>query len=409
LQLALVCGKDQLAALAINFNVREKCGGGPMRLRKALLASAAGVGITGAAAGIGALVLGRELWKRTRRDLRFDDQVVVITGGSRGLGFAMAQEFAARGAKIAICGRDEEVLREAEARLRSSQTEVLAVPCNIADQNQAARLIAQATERFGRIDVLVNNAGTIAVGPIESQTLADFQSAMDTMFWGMVYTTLAVLPQMMQRRRGRIVNITSIGGKVAIPHLTPYCCAKFAAVGFSEALRAELAKDHISVTTVVPGLMRTGSHANAIFKGDHRKEYSWFSLGATLPLSAMDAHKAARRIVNAAARGASEIVLTPQAALLARAHGAAPGTVTDILGIANRFMPGSGSRDPHRFTGKESETSISRSFLTALGRSAGHALNQHPERGPVGGDKDVSSRPLGPRIVGGRSGEVLAD
>lgn len=380
-----------------------------MRLRKALLASAAGVGIGGAAAGIGAVMLGRELWKRTHRDLRFDGQVVVITGGSRGLGFAMAQEFAARGAKLVICGRDEEVLREAEARLRSSRTEVMAVPCNIADQDQAARLIADATERFGRVDVLVNNAGTIAVGPIESQTLADFQSAMDTMFWGMVYTTLAALPQMMQRRSGRIVNITSIGGKVAIPHLTPYCCAKFAAVGFSEALRAELAKDRISVTTVVPGLMRTGSHANAVFKGDHRKEYSWFSLGATLPLSAMDAYKAARRIVNAAARGASEIVLTPQAKLLTLAHGIAPGTVSDVLGVANRFMPGTGSRDLHRFTGKESETAISRSFLTMLGRSAGHALNQHPERGPVGGDKDVSSRPLGPRIVGGRSGEVLAD
>ncbi len=380
-----------------------------MRLRNALIASAAGVGIAGAAAGVGAVVLGRELWKRTRRDLRFDDQVVVVTGGTRGLGFAMAQEFAARGAKLVICGRDQEVLREAEARLRSSRSEVLAVPCDIADQEQAARLIADATGRFGRVDVLVNNAGTIAVGPIESQTLPDFQAAMDTMFWGMVYTTLAVLPQMVQRRCGRIVNITSIGGKVAIPHLTPYCCAKFAAVGFSQALRAELAKDRVSVTTVVPGLMRTGSQANAIFKGDHRKEYSWFALGATLPLSAMDAHKAARQIVNAAARGTSEIILTPQARLLALAHGIAPGTVSDILGVANRFLPGTGSRDPHRFTGKESETAVTRSFLTALGRSAGRELNQHPERGPVGGDKDVSSRPLAPRVFGGRAGEVLAD
>ena len=116
-----------------------------------------------------------------------------------------------------------------------------------------------------------------------SATVADFEDAMGTMFWGMVYTTLAALPQMTERGAGRIVNITSIGGKVAVPHLLPYCCAKFAAVGFSEGIRAELAKDHIKVTTVVPGLLRTGSHANAVFKGDHHKEYGWFSLAATRP------------------------------------------------------------------------------------------------------------------------------
>jgi short-subunit dehydrogenase len=380
-----------------------------MRLRNALLASAAGFGFAGTAAGIGAVLLGRELWKRARAVPGFAGQVVVITGGSRGLGFALAQEFAVRGAKLAICARDEEVLREAESRLRSMRAEVLAAPCDVSDHIAVTQFIRQTTERFGRVDVLVNNAGTIQVGPIESQTLEDFQAAMGTMFWGMVYSTLAVLPQMLERGSGRIANITSIGGKVAIPHLTPYSCAKFAAVGFSEALRAELAKNHISVTTVVPGLMRTGSHANAIFKGDHRKEYSWFSLAATLPAIAMDAHRAARRIVDATARGTSELILTPQARLLALKHGIAPGTVADILGIANRLLPGTGSRDPHSFTGKESETAVTRSFLTALGRSAGCELNQHPERGPVGGDANVSSRPLRPRIVGGRPGEVLTD
>ncbi len=260
-----------------------------MRLRNALLASAAGFGVAGTAVGLGAALLGRELWKRARTVPGFAGQVVVITGGSRGLGFALAQEFAARGAKLVICARGEQVLREAESRLRHMGAEVLAIPCDISDQTAASELVREATQRFGRVDVLVNNAGTIQVGPIESQTLEDFQTAMGTMFWGMVYTTLAVLPQMAERGGGRIVNITSIGGRVAIPHLAPYSCAKFAAVGFSQALRAELAKNHISVTTVAPGLMRTGSHANAIFKGDHRKEYSWFALGATLPVSAMEA------------------------------------------------------------------------------------------------------------------------
>jgi short-subunit dehydrogenase len=380
-----------------------------MRLKNVLLASAAAASVAGAAAGVGAVVLGRGLWKRARALPSFKGQTVVITGGSRGLGFAIAQEFAARGADLVICGRDEEILQEAESRLRGMRANVLAIACDVGKQEEVALLIQQATERFGRIDVLVNNAGTIAVGPLESQSLADFQMAMDTMFWGTVYTTMAVLPQMMQRRSGRIVNITSIGGKVAVPHLTPYCCAKFAAMGFSQALRAELAKDHIEVTTVVPGLMRTGSHANAIFKGDHRKEYGWFSLAATLPLSAMDAHRAAYKIVNAAARGTSEIVLTPQAKLLALAHGVAPGTVADVLGIANRYMPGTGSRDSHRLTGKESETPVTRSFLTKLGRSAGRELNQHPERGPVGGDRDISSQSPREGAVGRHGGEILAD
>ncbi len=380
-----------------------------MRLKNVLLASAAGFGVAGTVAGLGAVIVGRELWKRTRTVPGFRDQVVVITGGSRGLGFAIAQEFAGRGAKLVICGRDPEILHEAEQRLLAMRTEVLAVQCDIAQQYEAENLIRQATERFGRVDVLVNNAGQIAVGPIESQTIGDFQDAMNTMFWGMVYTTMAVLPQMTGRGSGHVVNITSIGGKVAVPHLIPYCSAKFAAVGFSEGIHAELAKNNVKVTTVVPGLLRTGSHANAVFKGDHQKEYSWFSLGATLPVSAMDAHRAARRIVDATARGTAELTLSIPAKALALAHGVAPGTISDVLGVANRFMPGTGNRDPHRFTGKESETAVSRSFLTSLGRAAGRELNQHPERGPVGGDADVSSRPLGPRRVGGGPKEVLAD
>jgi short-subunit dehydrogenase len=371
-----------------------------MRLRNALLASTAGFGVAGTVAGIGAVMVGSALWKRVNEPASFTGQVVVITGGTRGLGFAIAREFAARGARLVICGRDQEILREAETRLQAMRAQVLAVPCDITGQSEAESLIQRATDRFGRVDVLLNNAGQIAVGPIESQTVADFEEAMNTMFWGTVYTTLAVLPQMVKRRSGRIVNITSIGGKVAVPHLVPYACAKFAAMGFSEGMRAELAKDHVKVTTVVPGLMRTGSHSNAVFKGDHRKEYSWFALAASLPVTAMDAQRAARKIVNAAARGRSEIILTLPARLLAAAHGVAPGTVADALGLANRYMPGTGNKEQHRFTGKESETAVSRSFLTGLGRSAGRDLNQHPERGPVGGDADVSSRPLRPHAAG---------
>jgi short-subunit dehydrogenase len=380
-----------------------------MKMKKALIASAAGIGLAGTAAGIAAVYAGRELWRRSRLREDFRGQCVVVTGGSRGLGFAIAQEFARRGAKLVICARDEGPLRDAECKLRALGAEVLAIPCDVSQEKQAASLIAQASDAFGGVDVLVNNAGQIAVGPIESQTVADFEEAMQSMFWAHVYTTLAVLPQMKPRRRGHIANITSVGGKVAIPHLIPYSSAKFAAMGFSEGMHAELAKDGIKVTTVVPGLMCTGSHMNAVFKGDHRKEYGWFSLAATLPFTAMDARRAARKIVNAIERSASEIVLTPQAKALTWLHGMVPGTVTDVLGLTNRFMPGTGSREQRRFTGKESESLVSRSFLTKLGRTAGRDLNQYPERGPVGGDAHASSRPLGPRAVGGNTSPVLGD
>ena len=314
--------------------------------------------------------------RRKRAQSSLLGRVVLITGGSRGLGFALAQEFARRGARLVICGRDPESLRTAELRLLESGADVIAIPCDISSRAEVEALMERAIKHYGTIDVLVNNAGEIAVGPLESQTVEDFERAMNTMFWGMVYTSMAVLPRMRANRAGRIVNITSIGGKVAVPHLLPYACAKFAAVGFSEGLRAESKRHGIKVTTVVPGLMRTGSHINALFKGDHRKEYGWFSLAATSPLSAMDAHRAARKIVDAAARGKAEIILTPQAQALAWMHGIAPGLVTDVLAIADRLVPGTGSLNRESYSGRDSESRISRSLVPRRGRDAERDFNQ---------------------------------
>ena len=153
----------------------------------------------------------------------------------------------------------------------------------------------QATQRFGRVDIVVNNAGIIQVGPMPTTTVEDFATALDVMFWGVLYPTLAVLPQMRARRNGRVVNITSIGGMVSVPHLLPYTCARFAAVGLSEGLRAELGQEGIHVTTVVPGLMCTGSYLQARFQGQPEREFTWFALGATLPLISISAEPAASR------------------------------------------------------------------------------------------------------------------
>ncbi|HWR35242.1 MAG TPA: SDR family NAD(P)-dependent oxidoreductase [Clostridia bacterium] len=345
--------------------------------------SAAGLAAGGAVAGVGMALAGRAAWNYMRAtDLR--GQVVLITGASRGLGFAMAQEFAALGCRLVICARKEDELEWAAEDLRRRGPGVLAIRCDVANRDDVNKMVEQATAHFGGIDVLVNNAGVIAVGPIECQSIEDFEEAMNVMFWGVVYPTLAVLPQMRARRSGRIANITSIGGKISVPHLVPYGCAKFAAVGFSEGLAAELAKDNIKVTTVVPGLMRTGSHVNAEFKGDNRAEFTWFSLGAATPVTAIGARRAARSIVAAVRRGTPEVILGVPANIAARVHGIFPGATISALGLVNRWMPGTGSFDKSRHSGAESENAISRSFVTKLGRDAGRELHQYPAQRVAG-------------------------
>ena len=223
-----------------------------------------------AGVGFGAWALSRAVRARRAIDLR--GKLVVITGGSRGLGLELAREFSREGARVAICGRDEETLRRAEQELSSKGAIVNAYVCDITNEHAVAQMIARVERELGPIHVLVNNAGIIEVGPMEVMTEQDYRDAMDTHYWGPLHTTLAVLPSMRYRGSGRIVNITSIGGKVSMPHLLPYDASKFALVGLSEGLRSELAKDGIVVTTVCPGLMRTGSPRQAFFKSQHNAD-----------------------------------------------------------------------------------------------------------------------------------------
>lgn len=331
--------------------------------------------IYGGAAVAGSLLASWYLRERGRIDL--DGQVVLITGGSRGLGLALAEEFASRGARLVICARNPADLQGAADRLERQGADVLAIPCDVTDPEQVGAMIDQATRHYGGVDVLVNNAGTIMVGPFENQTVEDFRTAMDTMFWGLYHTTMAVLPQMRERHAGRIVNITSIGARFSMPHLLSYNSAKFAASGFSEGLRAELVKDGIKVTTVAPGLMRTGSFTNAVFKGQHRGEYTWFSLGSSLPLISVGADKAARQIADATEIGRADLTISMPALLAARLHGVFPGATANLLGAVNRVLPGPGDSDTEYRLGKESDTVISESFLTALGRDAAEQYNQN--------------------------------
>jgi len=290
----------------------------------------------------------------------------------------------AQGARLIICGRDSDTLKRAVASLAKSGAEVLAISVDITDAQSVESMVEAVRQRFGHIDVLVNNAGVIEVGPAAAMSLGDYQEAMNTNFWGMLYPTLAFLPDMRARRSGRIVNITSIGGKLGIPHLLPYSASKFAAVGFSQGLRAEVASDGIKVVTVCPGLMRTGSPRNAIFRGQHKAEYAWFSISDALPGLSISAESAARRIVSALRRGDAEVLFPLPAKLAAVVNALAPGVTGNIMALVDRFLPSSKGGTPGRWKGAESQSWLSPSWISRLGDKAARQYNQiAPDEGAI--------------------------
>jgi NAD(P)-dependent dehydrogenase (short-subunit alcohol dehydrogenase family) len=313
-----------------------------------------------------------------RKPISLRGKTVFVTGGSRGLGLLLAQEFAQRGAKIAISARDRSELDRAETQLLEITDQVLTLEADVTMREEVELAVHKIEQHFGSLDILVNNAGTICVGPVETMTIDDYRNSINTHFWGPYFASMAVLPSFQRRRRGRIVNISSIGGKIGVPHLVPYCVGKFALTGFSEGLRSELVKDNIYVTTVCPGLMRTGSPRNASFKSNNEAEYAWFSISDALPVISMSAKRAARRIVNACVRGEAEVVLSLPAKVAVKFHGLLPGITTDVLGLVNVLLPPPGGIGSDVRTGKQSSSSASPSWITTLNEQAAQENNQVP-------------------------------
>lgn len=325
-----------------------------------------------AAAGLAAITALRT--RAPRLDVA--GKAVVIVGGTRGLGLQIAREAAHRGARIGICARQADELDAVRSELTAYGAVAVTAICDVDDGGSVTTAFERMTAELGAIDVLVNAAGIIGVGPIEALTFDDFRAAMETNFFGALRTTYAVLPAMRERRSGRIVNITSIGGAIAVPHLLPYCASKFAFLGFSEGLRSELARDGVTIVTVIPGLMRTGSPPHATFIGQSQKEYTLFSLADATPLTSVSVEHAARVILDGTERGAARVIVSWQARLALTLQAVAPPLMREALTFTGFVLPRGGDHPDHK-TGARSETPLTRSILTAPSQRASQTQNEN--------------------------------
>jgi short-subunit dehydrogenase len=355
-------------------------------------------------------------WRERIYDLQ--GKTILLTGGSRGLGLVMARQLIDAGARIAICARDEAELERARTELEQPGKEVFALTCNVTDQAQVEQMVQQVKERFGKIDILINNAGTDIIGPLETLTMQDYDDLMKLHFWAPLYATYGVLPEMRQQKSGRIVNISSVGGKVASPHMVGYCASKFALVGLSQGMRTELAKDGIIVTTVCPGFIRTGVVDHAVIKGQHRKEFVWFSISDSLPLISASAEKVARATIAGLRRGATEVIVPLPTWLSVKFYALFPGLSTNLFSLVNQLLPKPGGIGKERAFGKDSHSAWSPSWLTYLSDRAARRNNELPVTEPkdttevkqVGRDGKLSPQALEPTVAeDNQSGSPLID
>lgn len=309
-------------------------------------------------------------------------KIALVAGASRGLGLLVAHELGARGYQLVICARDGETLDAAAQQLRDAGYEVHPRICDVGDNSAVVELVESIEDQLGPIEVLITVAGIIQVGPLAELNHGHFEQAVSTMLWGPVNLALAVVEPMRRRGRGHIATVTSLGGMVSVPHLLPYSTAKFGAVGFSQGLRSELSGSGVCVTTIVPGLMRTGSHLRALFTGQQSAEYAWFALGASTPLVSVNAERAARRMVQAVLAGRGMVVLTPLAKVGIPVHGVAPNATAALLGWVGRLLPGPDTGDRATIEGVQARRRMRpgrrrvHDWLTRRGRRAASRNNE---------------------------------
>lgn len=329
-----------------------------------------------AAAGIGLRMAIKTIQKIREQQYSFQDKVVVITGGSRGLGLVLARQLAAQGAHLALIARNQQELTIAFEELDRLHARVKTYACDVTDTQELSTTLDRIAADFSRIDVLINNAGEIIVGPFKSDNFEDFSRLMKLHFEAPLQAIYNVLPYMQQQGGGRIVNISSIGGRVSVPHLLPYCSSKYALTGLSEGLSVALAQENVYVTTVTPGLMRTGSPRNVMVKGYHELEYRWFKIGDSLPLLTVSAENAAEQILAACKRKAPALTIGLPAKLLQFLHQSMPGLSTRLLRLSDRLILPSPVRRDEMKKGAETRFEHNRNPVTYLTDKAARKNNE---------------------------------
>jgi short-subunit dehydrogenase len=226
---------------------------------------------------------------------------ILITGASQGIGRALAEEAARRGALVLAAARSSDQLAELAERVRAGGGKLEVVTADVTNPQDRQQMVKAATHHFGGLDILVNNAGIGATGHFAEASPERLRKIMEVNFFGLTETTRACLPLLRQGRQPAIVNISSIAGKRGIPARSEYSASKFAVQGFSEALRAEVAKDGIDVLVVCPGLTQTNFSQNmlerkALLQMDHMR--------------GMTAEQVAVAILRAIAHGRREVCLS---------------------------------------------------------------------------------------------------
>ena len=186
-----------------------------------------------------------------------EDQITIVTGASSGIGRATALALAEAGAHLVLAARSVAALQDVAHQIEALGREALVVPTDVTQRDQVEGLVARTLDRWGRVDLLVANAGQYVRCSATEVEVADLERSLAVNFFGVVYTILAVRSHMLARRRGHIVLMSSLDGKKGMPQDGPYAAAKFALAGFGEVLRQELAPHGICVTTVFPGRVDT--------------------------------------------------------------------------------------------------------------------------------------------------------
>lgn len=319
--------------------------------------------------------------KKNGLSLKHLGETVLITGGARGLGLIFAELYASRGARVAICSRTSEDVEVALEQLKEHypHARVAGYVTDVSHEDEVRTLVSNVVRDLGPIDILVNNAGVILSAPFDKTTLGDFRSALDSNLWGMVHATLAVLPAMRARRKGKILNITSLGGVLPVPHLSVYTTSKYAAVGFSTSV-ALAARDYgVTVTTAIPALIRTGSFLHARFKGDHAREFGLFTRASTSPVFSKSATAAASAMMKACDQGKPYAVIGWSAKFGRILFALFPNLLTRILIAVERRLPhGDGPGAELPLEGHEINAGLKTKPASILGQKAAEKWNERP-------------------------------